>query len=112
MPSATRALDPVFHALAHPARRAVIERLARGPAGVSELAAPFDMALPSFLEHIHLLEKSGLVKTRKRGRVRTVEVVPLRLAHASRWLEAQRSLWSQRLDQLDDYVKNMEPDKR
>lgn len=103
-------LDAVFGALANPTRRAVFARLARGPATVSELAAPFDMALPSFLQHLRVLEASGLVRTTKRGRVRTVEARPARLAGAAKWLEHQRSLWERRLDQLDAYLETMDPD--
>jgi DNA-binding transcriptional ArsR family regulator len=101
-------LDLAFHALANTTRRAVVERLQQGPATVSELARPFTMALPSFLEHLRILEASGLVKSRKAGRVRTVRVVPGRLQHAASWLEKQRVLWEKRLDQLDTYVRTME----
>jgi DNA-binding transcriptional ArsR family regulator len=108
MPAAARTLDATFQALAHPARRAVVARLARGPAAVSELAAPFDMALPSFLEHVRALERAGLVRSRKSGRVRTLRLVPERLERARGWLDEQRELWSRRLDQLDDYLKTIE----
>jgi DNA-binding transcriptional ArsR family regulator len=101
-------LDAAFHALANTTRRAVVERLQLGPATVSELASPFAMALPSFLEHLRILEASGLVKSRKAGRVRTVRVVPGQLQHAASWLERQRVLWEKRLDQLDAYVRTME----
>lgn len=102
------ALDLTFQALTHPTRRAVVERLGRGPATVTELAEPFPMALPSFLDHIRLLERSGLVESQKRGRVRTVRIRPERLRAASDWLAAQRDLWERRLDQLDDYLDSME----
>lgn len=101
-------LDGSFHALANATRRAVVEHLRQGPATVSELAAPFKMALPSFLEHLRVLENVGLVRSWKRGRVRTVEVVPDKLAHVADWLEEQRAIWEQRLDQFDTYVKTME----
>ena len=105
MSSAARRLDTVFHALANPTRRAVIEELRRGPASVSDLARPFDMALPSFMQHLAVLEESGLVRSRKRGRVRTLRLVEDRLEPAATWLDRQRGLWERRLDQLDDYLK-------
>ena len=104
----TPKLDLAFHALSNSTRRAVVERLRAGPATVSELAGPFKMALPSFMQHLEVLETSGLVKSWKKGRVRTVRIVPDRLRHASGWLEKQRSIWERRLDQLDDYVKGMD----
>jgi DNA-binding transcriptional ArsR family regulator len=97
-------LNGVFHGLADPTRRAVLERLSRGPAPVSELARPFPMALPSFLQHLDVLETCGLVKSRKTGRVRTYRLVPKPLKSAESWLEKQRSFWNRRLDQLDAYL--------
>lgn len=97
-------LDLVFQALADPTRRAVVARLARGPAAVTELARPFSMALPSFVQHLDVLERAGLASSRKRGRVRTYELVPTRLRHAQDWLAAQRDLWRRRLDQLDEHL--------
>ncbi len=108
MPVTAAKLDRSFQALANGTRRAVVERLLRGPATVSELAEPFDMALPSFLEHLRTLEQSGLVRSAKSGRVRTVRIVPARLAHAATWLERQRTIRERRLDQLDAYIKKME----
>jgi DNA-binding transcriptional ArsR family regulator len=105
--AATEVLDSVFQALANPTRRAVVERLGRGPATVTELAEPFDMALPSFLQHVRVLEDSGLVRSRKKGRVRTLRIVPDRIERATNWLSRQRVLWERRLDQLDDYVNSM-----
>ena len=102
--AAHQPVDSVFRALADPTRRRVLERLSQGPASVSHLAAPFDMALPSFLEHLRVLESSGLARSRKQGRVRTYELVPGRLRLAEDWLARQRDLWERRLDQLDDYV--------
>lgn len=96
-----QALDDVFHALADPTRRAVVERLSRGPAAVSDLAQPFDMAMPSFLQHLRVLEKAGLVRSRKTGRVRTCTLAPRPLKRAEGWMVAQRTLWDRRLDQLD-----------
>ena len=94
-------LGDVFYALADPTRRAIVGRLGRGPASVSALAAPFEMALPSFLQHLKVLEDCGLVATRKAGRVRTCTLRSEPLAAAEHWLETQRSLWIRRLDQLD-----------
>lgn len=104
-------LDLVFHALANATRRAIVERLRDGPATVSELAAPFKMALPSFLQHLQVLEAGGLVQTWKKGRVRTVRIAPDQLRHAAGWLEKQRAVWEQRLDQFDAYVRTMEKDQ-
>ncbi|MBL8803487.1 MAG: helix-turn-helix transcriptional regulator [Planctomycetes bacterium] len=107
MSVAQEELDQAFHALANPTRRAVLERLGKGSASVSELAAPFDMALASFLQHLRVLEASGLIATEKRGRVRTVRMRPTNLKRAARWLVAQRDVWEQRLDQLDAYAKSL-----
>ncbi len=113
MSAAAATLDRAFHALANPTRRAVVARLGRGPATVSELAEPFDMALPSFMQHLRVLEDSGLVRTRKQGRVRTVHVRPTSLRRAASWLDEQRDLWERRLDRLDAYVQTLEePDER
>ena len=101
------AADAVFHALANPTRRKVLERLSVGPATVSELAAPFDMKLPSFVQHLSVLERSRLVKSRKRGRVRTYEIVPDRFKVAEDWLTERRRLWEARLDRFDEYVKHL-----
>ena len=101
------AADDVFHALSNPTRRKVLERLSVGPATVSELAAPFDMQLPSFVQHLSVLEQSRLVKSRKRGRVRTYEIAPERLKVAEDWLTERRRLWEARLDRFDHYVKQL-----
>jgi DNA-binding transcriptional ArsR family regulator len=100
-------VDNVFRALSDPTRRHVLERLSRSSASVSELAEPFEMALPSFLQHLRILEESGLVKSHKTGRVRTYELSPKRLKLAEDWLSRQRSLWERRLDQLDAYLLNI-----
>lgn len=100
-------LDQVFKALADPTRRAVLERLSSGPAPVSELARPFDMALPSFSQHLRQLEQCGLVHSHKSGRVRTYELSPPTLEIAASWMTAQRSKWERRLDQLDDYLLDL-----
>jgi DNA-binding transcriptional ArsR family regulator len=85
----------------------VLERLSRSPASVSELARPFDMALPSFVEHLRILEGYGLVRSAKSGRVRTYQLVPTRMRAAEDWLAAQRTFWTTRLDQLDTYLLEM-----
>jgi DNA-binding transcriptional ArsR family regulator len=99
--------DTVFYALSNSTRRKVLEQLSVGPATVSELAAPFDMKLPSFVQHLTVLEQSRLVKSRKRGRVRTYEIVPERLKVAEDWLSERRRLWEARLDRFDQYVKRL-----
>lgn len=101
------AMDEVFKALGDPTRRRVIERLGKSPASASELAAPFDMAFQSFSEHLKMLEDAGLVTSRKKGRVRTYTLAPKRMKLAEDWLSRQRSLWEQRLDQLDDYLMKL-----
>ena len=100
-------LDRVFQALADPTRRAVLARLARGAAPVSELARPFDMALPSFLQHLKVLDACGLVRSAKVGRVRTYALSPATLEEAERWMAAQRGLWTRRLEQLDRYLETL-----
>lgn len=97
-------VDGIFRALSDPTRRHVLERLSARQASVSELAAPYSMALPSFLEHLKVLEASGLVQSRKTGRVRTYRLAPGGLKLAEDWLGKQRTLWEQRLDRLDDYL--------
>ncbi len=97
-------LDGIFHALSDPTRRAVLGRLAEGPASVSELAAPFDMALPSFMKHLRLLEASGWIRTRKHGRVRTCALEPRPLAVIEAWLAEQRAIWEARTDRLERFV--------
>lgn len=101
-------LDRTFHALADPTRRAVIERLSEAPASISVLARDFDMALPSFMQHMAVLEADGLIRTSKTGRVRTCEIVPRPLDEMSHWLDSQRSHWSARLDRLDAHLKTMQ----
>ena len=99
--------DDVFYALGNSTRRKVLEHLSVGPATVSELAAPFDMKLPSFVEHLSVLERSRLVKSKKRGRVRTYEIAPERFAVAENWLTERRRLWEARLDRFDTYVTHL-----
>jgi DNA-binding transcriptional ArsR family regulator len=102
-------LDRVFQALADPTRRAVLQRLSSGTAPVSELAEPFDMALPSFLQHLKVLEGCGLVRSSKAGRVRTYQLSPQPLRAAESWIAEQRALWERRLDQLDRYLEDLKP---
>jgi len=99
--------DDVFYALSNSTRRKVLEQLSVAPATVSELAAPFDMKLPSFVQHLSVLEQSRLVKSKKRGRVRTYEIVPERFKVAEDWLSARRQVWEARLDRFDQYVKQL-----
>lgn len=107
MPNQTKQLNHVFQALADPTRRAVLKRLSRGPLSTLELARPFDMALPSFTQHLSMLEKSGLVKSKKSGRVRTYELAPKTLQAAEDWMTNRRKLWERRLDQLDAHLLTM-----
>ena len=106
MTNSTKSLDNVFHALADPTRRAVIRRLGAGPASTTELAEPFDMALPSFMKHLSVLEESGLISTRKIGRVRTCRIRKRKLAAAESWIVQQRALWEGRTDRFVDYVED------
>ena len=99
--------DDVFYALSNATRRKVLEQLSVGPATVSQLAAPFDMKLPSFVQHLSVLEQSRLVKSTKRGRVRTYEIAPERFKVVEDWLTARRRLWEARLDQFDQYVRQL-----
>src|SRR5580704_13324597 len=91
-------LNDLFQALADPTRRAVLGRLGKGPASISELAEPFDMALPSFMKHIRFLEDNGWIRTRKEGRVRTCAIEKKPFAAVEAWLSAQRALWGGRTD--------------
>jgi DNA-binding transcriptional ArsR family regulator len=102
-------LDAAFHALADPTRRAVVSRLMKGPAPVKELAAPFEMGLPSFMKHLRVLEDDGLISSEKVGRVRTCRINAEKLAAAESWLSEQRALWQARTDRLADYVENQMP---
>jgi DNA-binding transcriptional ArsR family regulator len=108
--SPSRHVDNVLRALADTTRRRVVERLSSGPASVSELAAPFDMALPSFVQHLRVLEECGVVSSKKSGRVRTFRLAPKRLRAAEDWLAKQRAIWEARLDRLDEYLLTMDDD--
>lgn len=100
-------LDRLFHALADPARRAIVERLSRGPAPVTELARPLPMSLPSVMQHLGVLEAAGLVRSQKVGRVRTCAIEPQALSQAEQWINARRSEWEDRLDRLGAYLDVM-----
>ena len=104
------ALTSIFHALADPARRGMVERLSQGPASVTELAKPFAMSLPAVLQHLRLLEASGLVRSEKTGRVRTCRIEPAALAAAEHWVAARRRAWERRLDRLGALLA--EPDTK
>jgi len=112
VPKRSASLDQVFQALADPTRRKVIERLVAGPATTSELAEPFDMALPSFTQHLGVLERAGLVTSSKQGRVRIYQLDPAGLAVADGWLADKRRLWERRLDQLDELLTTLKEDDR
>jgi len=105
------ALDRVFHALSDPTRRAIVARLSKQPATVGEVHDPSAMALPTLLQHIRVLEQSGLVATRKVGRVRTCEVRTETLLATERWLAKQRAAWEARLDQFDACVITLQPEE-
>ena len=105
-------LTALLKAAADPTRRAVIQQLGRGTAAVSELAEPFDMALPSFMKHIGVLERSGLISSSKTGRVRTCEIQPDKLAAAETWLDEQRVLWEDRTDRLANYAETLVAKKK
>jgi DNA-binding transcriptional ArsR family regulator len=100
-------LDSLFHALADPARRAMLERLSRGPAPVSELARPLPMSLPAAMQHLDVLVAAGLVRSEKVGRVRTCAIEPGALSRAEQWINARRIEWEQRLDRLGEYLKTL-----
>ncbi|TGG95611.1 transcriptional regulator [Natronospirillum operosum] len=100
-------LNQLFSALSDPTRRGVLARLCEGPGTVSELARPYDMTLPSFTQHLKVLERSGLVRSHKEGRSRLYQVEPEQLKRVEGWLEQQRQVWEQRLDRLDDYLLQM-----
>ena len=97
-------LDRVFHALADPTRRRMVERLSRGPASVSELARPFAMSLAAVVQHVQVLEACGLVRSEKMGRVRTCQISPATLRSAERWIAERRGTWERRLDALGEYL--------
>jgi len=108
---ANKRLDLVFSTLSDATRRAVVERLAGGPASVSELAAPHDMALPTFMRHLKVLEAAGLVRSVKKGRVRTCHIEAAPLMEVQGWLAWQRQVWEQRLDRLDAMTRALDTDE-
>jgi DNA-binding transcriptional ArsR family regulator len=97
-------LDKTFHALADPSRRSIVVRLSRGPASVSELAAPLAMSLPAVVQHIDVLQKSGLVRSEKVGRVRTCRLEPAPMRSVEQWIAQHRATWESRLDRLGDFL--------
>ena len=97
-------VDPVFHALGDPTRRVIVEHLSRGPASVSALAKPLDMTLSGVVQHLAVLEASGLVRSQKIGRVRTCRIDPLALRTAEDWIAERRATWERRLDRLGHYL--------
>ncbi|PJG54026.1 transcriptional regulator [Bradyrhizobium forestalis] len=104
-------LDQIFAALADPTRRAIVMRLCAGEASVGELADPFDMALPSFMKHIRVLQTSGLVLSEKSGRVRTCRLSPDALLGAEDWFQQQRAIWEARLDRFEAYVMKLKKER-
>ena len=109
MPNYTESLDDVFHALADPSRRVIVERLSRGPASVSELAEPLPMSLPAVVQHLQVLEATGLVRSEKVGRVRTCHLQLKQLDGAVDWISARRAEWERRLDRLGEYLDATKP---
>jgi DNA-binding transcriptional ArsR family regulator len=97
-------LDRVFQSLADPSRRVMMERLSRGPASVSELARPLAMSLAAVVQHVQVLEASGLVRSQKVGRTRTCSISPAALSSAEHWISERRAGWERRLDRLGDYL--------
>jgi DNA-binding transcriptional ArsR family regulator len=98
------ALDRIFHALADPTRRAILERLTRREASVSELARPLDISLAAVVQHVQILEASGIIHTAKAGRVRTCRLLPQGLSAAEHWIAQRRGLWERRLDRLGEIL--------
>jgi DNA-binding transcriptional ArsR family regulator len=105
------AIDPVFHALGDPTRRVIVERLSRGPASVSELAQPLAMSLSAVVQHLAILEASGLVRSEKVGRVRTCRIEPQALSLAEHWIAQRRADWERRFDKLGEYLASLPPEE-
>lgn len=99
----------VFHALSDPTRRRIVEQLGNGPATVSQLAAPLPMSMPAVVQHLQVLESSGLIASEKVGRVRTCRLVVKRLDTVQDWIDARRATWERRLDRLGDYLASEQP---
>ena len=108
MPNQSAALDLAFQALADPTRRRMVARLSRGPASVSELAEPLTMSLPAVLQHLQMLEASGLIRSEKKGRVRTCRIEPEALGAAESWIQQQRQHWEAKLDRLEDFLAEIQ----
>jgi DNA-binding transcriptional ArsR family regulator len=106
------ALDGVFQALADPTRRVMVQRLTRGPASVSELAEPLAMSLPAVIQHLQILEASGLVTSAKEGRVRTCRIEPKALRAAEKWIASQRETWERRLDRLESFLAEQDEEAK
>jgi DNA-binding transcriptional ArsR family regulator len=106
------ALSDVFSALGDPTRRAIMRRLAEGASAVSELAAPFSMALPSFMKHLHVLERAGLIRSKKTGRTRTCVLAQGALDDAEHWLSEQRLIWEARADRMTTYVEQLHQQRK
>jgi DNA-binding transcriptional ArsR family regulator len=106
----SKALDLTFQALADPARRSMLVQLSRGKATVSDLARPLDMSLPAVMQHLAVLEGSGLVRSEKVGRIRTCRLEPKALSQAEIWLNERRAEWNRQLDRLGDYLKTLKPE--
>jgi DNA-binding transcriptional ArsR family regulator len=105
-------IDPLFHALGDPTRRSMVERLARGPASVSELAGPLAISLSAVVQHLAVLETSGLVRSEKVGRVRTCTIQPEALSLAEQWIAERRAEWERRLDRLGTYLAGLPPETK
>jgi DNA-binding transcriptional ArsR family regulator len=103
-------LDRVFHALADPTRRAMVERLSRGPASVSQLAQPLPISLPAVMQHLQILEASGLVRSIKAGRVRTCHIEPAALMSVEQWITQRRQGWERRFDRLGEILGELPPE--
>jgi DNA-binding transcriptional ArsR family regulator len=110
MPRKKPTIDRVFHALGDPSRRAIVEKLSKGPISVSQLAAPLDITLAAVIQHLQVLEESGLVQTEKAGRVRTCRIEPAGFSLAEQWIGDRRSMWERRLDRLGNLLA--EPDEK
>jgi DNA-binding transcriptional ArsR family regulator len=104
-------LDRIFQALSDPGRRTMVERLSRGPASVTELAQPLGMSLPAVIQHLQVLEASGLIRSEKVGRVRTCRIEPGQLRSAEQWIARRRAVWERRFDRLGEYLANQEQSK-
>ena len=112
MQAQSAALDRMFHALADPARRVMVDRLTRGPATVSDLAKPLAMSLPAVVQHLQVLELSGLVYSEKNGRVRTCRIEPTALRTAEDWIAERRTVWERRLDRLGEVLLEIEAEEK